>query len=365
MPADNPKALKHLITLQTLKKYLEPYSISHQKIKNYESELLSLELKDRVKFIANLIKIHSPTKYAETLVSLLDNIENQKISQFELWPATEFIQTFGLDHVEESLKAMTTLTQKFTSEFAIRPFLIQNPISIYSYLLSITEHPNEHIRRWTSEGTRPRLPWGMKLQYAIDNPHAGLEILEKLKYDSSIYVQKSVANHLNDISKDHPDLVVKTLIRWKKMAPADYEKSFQFVSQRALRTLIKDGNASALKFCGVKSDTVKIKNFKIKNSQIKIGEKLDFSFQILNSQSQKTKFILDYEIGFLRANQAHSIKVFKFKNGWINANETQHHLGRQSFKEVTTRKLYPGEHFIRIKINGVLSKKIKFTVHAL
>ena len=118
----------------------------------------------------------------------------------------------------------------------MRPFIKQNPKNTLKYLETCTASENEHIRRWASEGSRPRLPWGERLQDFVRDPSPTLPILEKLKYDASLYVRKSVANHLNDITKDHPKYVLDLLTRWKKSAPLEHASKIDWIIRRSLRT---------------------------------------------------------------------------------------------------------------------------------
>lgn len=364
MSVENPKAFKHLVNEKTLKKYLSTFNISKNEITRLEKELLELELRDRVRLISRELKNNLAMDYPQALKSLRRIIDEQSITKFELWPATEFIQIHGLDHIEESLEVLYELTQKFTAEFAIRPFINTHGDLIYRKLVKWNNHPNEHIRRWISEGTRPRLPWGERLPKAIQDPTLGLEILEYLKFDRSLYVRKSVANHLNDIAKDHPDLVIKTLKRWKMNVPKGYEKEFQFILNRSLRTLIKEGNPKALSLLGIRVNELllKVDDLRLKKKLVLVGEDLNFSFNLSNKTSKSVNYVLDYVIGFQRSNGNLSKKVFKLKKGKLGPKEKLIIVKKQSFRQVTTRKIYPGKHSLAIKLNGKTYSETKFNV---
>jgi 3-methyladenine DNA glycosylase AlkC len=211
MTDENPNAFKLLIGESLINKYFKSSQLTPKEIKRIKNELLKLELKPRVRLIARELKKTLPSDYRKALKVLMKITREQKLTGFELWPATEFIQAHGLDDIDESLEALYELTQKFTAEFGIRPFINTHGDVIYKKLAKWKSDPSEHVRRWLSEGTRPRLPWGEKLQAAVRDPESGLRILEHLKFDASLYVRKSVGNHLNDIAKDHPELVVETL----------------------------------------------------------------------------------------------------------------------------------------------------------
>jgi 3-methyladenine DNA glycosylase AlkC len=356
MSQENPNAFKHLISEDVVKKYFKTTKLKPKEVQKIIQNLKILELKPRVKLIATELQKNLPPRFPEALHELETIVRKQKLKSFELWPATEFIQTYGIDHIDESLAALYKMTQKFTAEFSIRPFINKYGDEIYQKLSKWSNDPNEHIRRWISEGTRPRLPWGERLPQAIQNPIRGLEILESLKHDSSLYVRKSVANHLNDIAKDHPEIVVQTLLRWKKEIIKAQEKDFHFLSSRALRTLVKEGHSGALKFMGVtlQKELIRCSPLKLRKAKIKMDEKLDFEFSIQNTTTKKLKFIVDFVIFFQKSNGELSAKVFKLKTGFLNSKQKIEMRKSYHFKPITTRRYYSGKHQIALKINGHL-----------
>ncbi len=178
------------------------------------SQLPALEMKPRMKLICDFLKTHLPEDYTTALDILIaatvkPALKVAPLESFDLWAFTEYVHRYGMKDFDESMKALHEFTQRFTAEFAIRPFLIQEETKTLKVLHMWTQDPNPHVRRLVSEGSRPRLPWGEQLKSFIKNPAPTIELLEKLKYDDELYVRKSVANHLNDISKDHPKLAVK------------------------------------------------------------------------------------------------------------------------------------------------------------
>ncbi|MFN8845241.1 MAG: DNA alkylation repair protein, partial [Bdellovibrionales bacterium] len=305
---ENPKALKHLINSEVLQRISKSIAqifpeFNEKQFLNIRSQLSSLELKHRVHLVCDQLYSQLPKEFTEANKILTAAVHVGLLKGFELWPFTEYIQTYGTQNFDESMKTLYLLTQKFTSEFAIRPFIIQHPQKSYDYLMALTDDPNEHIRRWASEGTRPRLPWGIKLQEAVKNPQLGIKILDKLKFDDSLYVRKSVANHLNDISKDHPHIAIQLALKWQKLARQKNRNKIDWIITRGLRTLIKKGNPEALAILGVHQNTeFKFLNFKLKDSFVKIGSQLDFSFKLKNESNHKQKFIIDYAIYFLKSN---------------------------------------------------------------
>src|SRR5690606_14818811 len=185
---------------------------------------------------------------------------------------------FGLDHFDESMKAMYILTQRFTSEFAIRPFLLKNHTRVLKYFAKYASDKNVHVRRWVSEGSRPLLPWGQKIPIFVMDPTHTLLLLDKLKFDEELYVRKSVANHLNDISKNHPQVVIEILRMWEKDLPAIHLAKLQWIKRHALRTLIKKGHGGALKLMGVSGKaSVEVKNFSLNKKRFKLHDTLNLS----------------------------------------------------------------------------------------
>lgn len=334
-----------------------------KKFEELSKKLHALELKARTRLIAQNLQEHLPADYSKALRILLLAAEKPKsataaLKGFDLWPFTEFIQLHGLKNAEESLEALTVLTQKFTSEFAVRPFLIHHTELSLKYLNDLTDHPVHHVRRWVSEGTRPRLPWGEQLPHFIKDPTPTLKLLEKLKYDDELYVRKSVANHLNDISKDNPETTIKTLTRWKKDAPKEHQEKIDWITRHALRGLIKKGDPKALKLIGVNTEmNLKIRDFKVDKKSIKVGDKIHFEFEI--ESKHKGMAVIDYVIHYRKA-RGESGKVFKLTTKNLKPKEQVHIKKSHSFKPVTTRVLYPGTHHVEILANGKSLGKIAF-----
>lgn len=325
--------------------------------------LEKLEMKPRVIVIRDELRRQLPESYPKALKILLSAVEGGKIQGFDLWPITEFVQTYGLENRKISLDALKYLTPLFTAEFAIRPFLRLHPDETLAYLLKCAQDEDVHLRRWASEGSRPRLPWGERLQSFVKDPKPTSAILEVLKFDPELYVRKSVSNHLNDIAKDHPDYVIKILTAWKKDAGKDalLLKRIEWIISRSLRTLIKGGHPGALKLIGVQHGAeVKLTKLKINQKDYTIGDRLEFEFTLQSESSKAQKLVVDYIVHYKKSNQSNSPKVFKLKTIALPAGESlsirkSHHL-----KAVTTRVHYAGEHWLDIQVNGVMLKRIKW-----
>ncbi|MEN0058484.1 MAG: DNA alkylation repair protein [Bdellovibrio sp.] len=329
-------------------------------------QLKSLELKARIGLICDFLHAHLPTDYRKALRILLKAVSRpqagiQPLTGFDLWPVTEFVQRYGLDKkdFDESLQALHELTQKFTAEFAIRPFLIEDEKYTLKVLHRWTQDSEVSVRRLVSEGTRPRLPWGQQLKSFIKDPAPTLPLLEDLKYDEELFVRKSVANHLNDISKDHPSLTLKIIQRWLQEAPTEHQAKIRWIARHSLRTLLKKGHPQALKIFGYKTNhRARIGKLKISQKQIVIGENLDFSFEI--SSSSPTQVMIDYLVHYKKANGSNAAKVFKLTTKKLKAGEILLVQKKHSFKLVTTRTYYPGIHYLEIMIKGQLAGKVRF-----
>jgi 3-methyladenine DNA glycosylase AlkC len=365
MPAkqeSNESAFKNHINVDLVRKIANSIHRVYPTFRKAElisaaDELKPLELKGRVRWVSAKLKELLPPNYPEALKILLRSTEDNVLSGFGLWPYTDFIENYGLEHRDLSLRALYQLTEKFTGEFAVRPFLQKYEKETLKQLQAWATDKNEHVRRWVSEGTRPRLPWGLRLQSFIKDPSPTIPLLEKLKYDEELYVRKSVANHLNDIAKDHSWFLIDLLTRWQKEAPQKHQDKIDWITRHALRTLIKNGNPAALKLLGYGHDArVVAKNFTLSRGKIRVGEALEFSFRVEctqpKSRAKIQKLMIDYVVYHQKAGGKLSPKVFKLKNFTLRPGEKITVLKKHSFKKVTTRRYYAGNHAIEIQING-------------
>jgi 3-methyladenine DNA glycosylase AlkC len=333
-------------------------------IENFDSEYflkfvfdvnwIHLELKPRIKHIAAAIHDQLTENTLENLkiiTSISENIRNNQNKQdtFEYLFLCDYIEVYGLQELEASLESIEKVTVLASCEFAIRPFLLKYPKETFAQLMEWSYHPHASVRRLASEGCRPKLPWGMGLPFLKKNPNPIYPILENLKDDPSLYVRRSVANNINDISKDHPKDVLKILHDWN-----GFSGERNWLVKRAARTLLKKGDTKALRLFGYGNiNNFEIIRLKLQTKKVIIGSYLIFYFSVTNKSKSNQKIRLEYFIHFLLANGSLSKKVFKISEREMNAKETLHYERRHSFKIISTRKYYTGSHKVSLVINGI------------
>jgi 3-methyladenine DNA glycosylase AlkC len=316
----------------------------------------ALALMPRGKHIARALHRHLPVDYPVALGILLASAGQEhgrhpglSLASFLFLPHTVFVAEFGLGHFELSMQAQHALTQRFTAEFSIRPFLQKHTEATLERLMDWTHDPSEHVRRLVSEGTRPRLPWASRLPAFQRDPTPVLALLDRLKDDTALYVRRSVANNLNDIGKDHPDVLANTAIAWLKDATPER----QWVVQHALRSAVKRGEAGALAALGFGAGAdVLIGQPTIAPQRAVIGGKVAVAFEVTNRTAKVQRVLVDFAVHYIKANGASRAKVFKLKTLDLAPHETQR-VGKQiSLAEMTTRKHYPGLHRVDVILNG-------------
>jgi len=321
----------------------------------YDDQWKSLELKAKMRHVAICLHECLPKNY-EKAINILMKIAPD-IKGFEGMALPDYVELYGLEHWDLSLNALKEFTKYSSSEFAIRPFIIKDRQKVMMYMLELANHKNKNVRRFASEGCRPRLPWAMALPEFKKDPALIIPILEKLKNDESEFVRRSVANNLNDISKDNPEIVLELGNNWIGKS----EKT-DWIIKHACRTLLKAGKKRALILFGYEDPKqIKIDKFDIKTQKVKIGDYLKFSFQLIVKGKKNAKLRLEYAIDYLKANNSHNTKVFKVTENTYSAGY-QNFSKKHSFAEMTTRKHYPGLHTVSIIVNGEIKVKKSFQV---
>lgn len=319
----------------------------------FDSSWDSRELKDRMKHTSIVLNQFLPDNFeraTDTIENIITALRQRQIREttveFMFFP--DYIETFGLDHFHTSIKAFEFVTQFTSCEFAVRPFIIKYGDKMIKQMHQWSLHDSYHVRRLASEGSRPRLPWAIALLELKKNPKPILPILENLKTDTSEYVRRSVANNLNDIAKDNPNIVISIAKQWK-----GYGKETEAIIKHGCRTLLKQGHPDILKYYRLNgSDKIQVKDFKIFTPKVKIGSDLKFLFTLINTESKSQTVRVEFAIYYLRQNGQHSKKVFKISEREIKPNEKIAFDKRQSFKVITTRKFYVGQQKLSIIING-------------
>lgn len=268
----------------------------------------------------------------------------------------DFVGVYGHEHVDESLDALHFLTCFSSAEFAIREFLKRDLVRTLTVMESWSRDENEHVRRLASEGCRPRLPWSFRLEALVADPSPVAPILENLRADPSLYVRKSVANHLNDISKDHPDWMLQRLKSWDLAHPHT-----QWIAKRAARSLIKAGHQPALRLFNFgHKPAVKLTDFKLTPARIKLGQSIEFSFTLLSTSRQSQQLAVDYIIHYVKAAGGTAPKVFKLRELILAPGARQLVTKRQTLKNFTTRRHYSGRHRVEIQVNGRILTEGRF-----
>ncbi len=303
-----------------------------------------LELKQRVRRISSCMGRFLPATYPTALAAV--RAAAPSFSGLRGLPFPDFVEQFGREHWELSIEALRELTPLSTSELAVRPYLLQDPRRMLATMLEWTQDPDEHVRRLASEGCRPRLPWAMALPRFQRDPAPLLPILRRLRDDSSEYVRRSVANNLNDISKDHPQLVRKLAGEWLGHSPERDR-----LVKHACRSLLKAGDAETMLLFGFRDPAgVEVSDLRLSAAALPIGEELEFRFE-LRSEGPLGKIRLEYAVDFAKARGKTGRKVFKISESEGDGNSREVRR-RHRFADLSTRRHYPGEHRITVIVNG-------------
>ena len=276
--------------------------------------LSTLELKQRMQRTADVCWQFFPDNYNDSLKRLYAYAERINENKFCYMFMPDFIARYGAHDFKRSMQALKDFTEYSSSELAIRVFLENDLDRTLAIVKKWTGNKNVHIRRLASEGTRPRLPWAIRINALLGKPELCIPILQDLKSDNEKYVQKSVANHLNDISKDHPQKMLNLVKSWNTN-----EQSINWIIQHASRTLIKQGNRQALALFGAdQKPNIAIKKFKLNSRKLLLGDNLVIELEINSQEKQPQQLIVDYKIHYVKASGRTSQKVFKLKKTTLN-----------------------------------------------
>jgi 3-methyladenine DNA glycosylase AlkC len=337
-------------------------------------DLDALEFKARAMQLADALERALPGDFSLASQALVDALGppgqgdelgglrsiDQGLAGWALWPMGEYIARRGLGEPERALQALHAMTQRFSAEFAIRPFILAHPALSFETLARWVHDPSAHVRRLVSEGSRPRLPWGMQLKPLIADPRPTLPLLAALQDDPSAYVRRSVANHLNDIAKDHPSHVAQ----WLQCHLPGASDERRTLLRHASRSLIKQGDAEVLTAWGLGAALHGRAHLTLAPARIQLGEAVNLAVTLVSTAPQPQALVLDYVIHHVKASGATAPKVFK---GWklnLAAGEQRVLTKRHAVRPITTRVYHPGWHRVELQVNGQVVAEAGFELLA-
>lgn len=318
----------------------------------FTAEFEQMEWKQRMKHTTIVLHNFLPADFSKAVNSIeaiIQKLRQQSTGEDMLAYIffADYIETYGVDDFETAVKAFEFVTQFISCEFAVRPFIIRYGDRMLAEMEKWSRHESHKVRRLASEGSRPRLPWAMAIPALKANPSAILPILENLKNDPSEYVRRSVANNLNDIAKDHPEIVLQIAKKWQGGS-----KETAAIIKHGSRTLLKQGHSDILKYFGLDHANIEVSNFELVTPKIALGDSLQFRFRLSNQNLEGRTVRIEYGIHYLKANGTLSKKMFKISERFLLPNQDLDIERKQSFKPITTKRFYPGKHGISVVING-------------
>ena len=322
--------------------------------------LQPLSLRGRTDVVADALA-ETLGSYPAAASAFRGSLADPALAGWMLWPVTEAAVTLALRggsaaEFDDALALLAELTPRLTSEFAIRRLLQARPDRALEIIRSWTSHPDRHVRRLASEGTRPYLPWAVRVPQLMGRPDATLPILDALHNDAEDYVRRSVANHANDLARHAPDLVLETVARWQQTGTP----GSTWVVRHALRTLVKKGNPGALGLMGFAPAEVSVTDLHTEAESLALPAELAFGFLLTNTGEAAARLAVDYAVHFVKANGSTAEKVFKLVTVELDAGETRKLSGRHAFRQMTTRKHYSGIHALELQVNGVRHGRLEF-----
>lgn len=364
-----PELLKNMYNYQSLHDLaLRIRAVYHSfRVDDFVSDIMDetwdgLALKARMRQIAINLGRYLPDDYEQALGIIDKIIEGYPagFNDYGLMYFPDFVEVYGQDECnwDLSMAALERYTPSSSSEFAVRPFIINHEERMMRQMAAWAVHDNEHVRRLASEGCRPSLPWGQALNSFKKDPSPVLGILEQLKADPSLYVRKSVANNLNDISKTHPDLVAGIAVDWYGK-----NKHTDWIVKHGCRTLLKKGNRDVLDIFGfADSECVNVDGFTLGAASVSIGGDMTFSFNIEAKEAVRVR--LEYGIDYVKANGRRNRKIFQISELSLKQNGKRFYTKTHSFADASTRKHYPGIHSVTLIVSGIERGTLDFEVLA-
>ncbi|NVK25049.1 MAG: DNA alkylation repair protein [Gammaproteobacteria bacterium] len=366
------------LTAKHIKKHYSDFD-QHTFIAIASDSLEQRELKDRANQIFRGLFETLPQQFEQaidillrTLAPVEENVDLTDLTSNEqgllgwiILPYSQYVGELGARpenkvHLLLALDALKQMTQRFSSEFGIRYLLLAYPEQTLQVMSDWCQHSCHHVRRLVSEGTRPLLPWAMQLPNFKNDPKLAMSHLQALRDDESEYVRRSVANHLNDVAKHHPDFVANIADKWLQEKPADINR--QRMLKHACRTLLKQGHPATLATFGYFPPTELNVQLTLNKQTVELGMPFEMQLEITNNSDTTNTLLVDYVIYHQKANGKLTPKVFKWKTLKIAGKEKVAIVKKHHIKPITTRKYYPGKHQCAIQINGQILQSVDFTL---
>ena len=317
-----------------------------------------LALKQRIRHIAKTIRSHLGGDYPTALATMRQAAKHIEDGGIAVWCFNDFVEEYGVDEPDISLPALEQFTRLASAEFAVRPFIKKYPARMADQMLAWASNDDADVRRLATEGFRPRLPWGMGIPALKRDPGPIIPVLDVLHEDPSEVVRRSVANNLNDISRDHPEVVIDVLARWGDGTP-----EAGALRKHALRTLLKQGDAAAMELLGYRKDAaVRVEDVSVEPSRAEIGSHVHFAFRVVSTGEEIQAVMIDYAVVFQNVSGTGSRKVFKGKIEELGAGESVELRRKVSLQQMTTRRVVPGIHVAEAQVNGVVHASAEFDV---
>ncbi|MBC3776732.1 DNA alkylation repair protein [Pseudomonas sp. SWRI99] len=350
----NAERLQHIAT-ETAAVY--PAFKTEVFLKHASHGLAELSVMQRMARVAESLHAVLPLNYEDSL-DVLRALAPRLNSGFVSMCLPHYVASYGGHAFETSMQALKYFTTFGSSEFAIRHFLRTDLERSLELMHDWTRDENHHVRRLASEGSRPRLPWSFRLETVQANPQLAAGILDRLKADESLYVRKSVANHLNDVTKVHPAWVLSAVEGWSLE-----NRHTAWIARHALRSLIKQGDVRALTVIGAGAKAeVQLLDFTVTPTAVRLGETITLSLRVKSTVAHEQKLVIDYAIDYVKSNGSVSRKVFKLKTLALLGFGEERVKRSQQIKDFTTRKHFTGRHAVQVMVNGEVLANAAFSV---
>lgn len=305
------------------------------------------ELNARMRHTSSTLRAHLPADPRKAM-DLLKLVAPRMPKNYTALVFADFVGQFGLNETMYALDALKYFTRFGSAEFAVREFFRRDVNGTLKVMRAWAEDTDEHVRRLASEGSRPRLPWSFQLDAVLKDPNLTTPILERLRTDDSLYVRKSVANHLNDHSKGHPEHMLQLLRTWDLGHPHT-----AWIAKHACRTLIKRGDPEALAlFAFDGAVKLRVDDLVIAPAHLQLGGTLGIAFTLVSEVARSQRLVVDYAIHYRKANGMSTRKVFKLKELELGPDGRAAINKRQRIMDFSTRTHHPGEHVVEILVNG-------------